>query len=385
MSRWLTLAAVLAVCVLVACNGTLQMGVEGGPTPDHAATITALATENVRLATRQATPAAPPSGFLPVPPGLVYRFGDSLYRVGADRQPVALIDRPDAVLSPDGSRALYVEGDDLWVADLASGQRRNLTNTPDRFECCARWWPQRPGVILFSVRPQEMEPGPGVTGFGAAVNVDGSGYRVLDEQHQSAGTPAASPDGRTLAYGSGEKGWLYRWDTGPEPFDPAAYGLEASKGVHVGSPAWSPDGRYLAWVAGGGFGAGGNYRVGVSVFNLQARQAWVLHPYEPSGRGSWPAPPAWSADGRWLAFYAHDRDAARSGLWVLRADGSQAEEHHFEAATAVWSPEGRWLAYMDARAKGAPGLRLAEVDTWKVQRGDLAPEVALVAWMEAGW
>jgi len=59
--------------------------------------------------------------------------------VNADGQPVQIFDRADALISPDGTQTLYREMDDLWLADLVTGEQRNLTQTPDRAECCAQW------------------------------------------------------------------------------------------------------------------------------------------------------------------------------------------------------------------------------------------------------
>jgi dipeptidyl aminopeptidase/acylaminoacyl peptidase len=57
--------------------------------------------------------------------------------------------------------------------------------------------------------------------------------------------------------------------------------------------------------------------------------------------------PAWSPDGKWLAF-ARSTDGRRSfHVYVMRANGSgvrQLTRGHFEESPA-WSPDGRWIAY----------------------------------------
>ena len=57
------------------------------------------------------------------------------------------------------------------------------------------------------------------------------------------------------------------------------------------------------------------------------------------------AEPAWSPDGRRLAF-SHD-----SSIWVMRADGSHAHRVIRRAATPSWSPDGRHIVFAKARGE----------------------------------
>ncbi len=386
-----TLLASLLVCLLAACTGIFQVGVEGEPTPNLPGTITALATESSRLATREAglhtlagtaAPATPTPP--PVPAGLVYRVDSGVFMAGASGAgPSRLSERREALPSPDGTLVIYQEDDDILLAGPKTGEQRNLTNTPDRVECCFAWWPARPDTIIFNSRPATVEPAAGPAGLLTVASVAGGGYRVIDQVNPACGSAAPSPDGTAIAYGCGDAGRLYRWDLGSEAFDPADYGLTGDNGLRIGSPAWSADGGRLAWVVAGGLGAGGEYRMGVAVFDLGARAARLLHAYEPLGSGQWPAAPAWSPDGRWLAHVAQASEPDESGLWVLRADGVQEEAYRFAGRDPVWSPDGRWLAFMDTTVRGAPGLRLAEVGTWRVQEGGLIADAGLVAWLES--
>src|SRR5512139_2453961 len=96
---------VLLLCV-VGCNGTLEVGIEQTPTPDHAvaATLTALMAENSLLATRVATLATP------APPVL-----------------------------PDVGRVAYVQGGDIWIKVLPDGKPQRLTTDGRNRE--PRWSP----------------------------------------------------------------------------------------------------------------------------------------------------------------------------------------------------------------------------------------------------
>jgi hypothetical protein len=222
-------------------------------------------------------------------------------------------------------------------------------------------------------------------GYLTAVDADGTGYRVLDPEHDvGPGGFALSPDGQTIAYGGGSTGWLYRWDVGAEEFDPAEYGLVGTKGVHIGSPAWSPDGTKLAWVVAGGFADGGNYRLGIGVFDLVTHTATLVHPYVPVGIGGWPPAPAWSPDGRWLAFEAWARDPDLAGVWVAQVDGTGENEHHLgQGSRPVWSPSGEQMAFHRVSPGGESAIWTVKSDLRESTRLGLPPDAVLVDWIAA--
>ena len=377
MNRLTQILLIIICATTLAACGTLEVGVEQPPTTDSsAATVAALATQNAELANRVATLTAPTltptreqiTAFSALPPGLVFGTNTGLWQVGEDGRPRQILNRSDVVLSPDGTQALYTTPDaDLWLIDLTTGAERNLTHTPDRMECCPQWWPARPDTIIFGSWPKDADLGPS-TGFLTTVRVDGSDYRVLSE-HQSNTLPAPAPDGQTIACDQGGTAYLYRWDTGPVPFDPAAYGLPVQR---IGSPAWSPDGGRLAWVVGGDFGQ--RWRIGLGVFDLEARTARLLHPFEPRGVGGWPGAAVWSPDGQWLAYAIWPAaDPNEEGICVFRADGE--EEHCLgPGGGPVWSPDGRRLAFRRDSA-----LWLAEAETWDLLR--VADDAWPVAWL----
>ncbi len=387
-----------------ACGGTLEVGIERTATPTLAA----------QIATSSVTPTPPPSANSDpaqgnLPPGLIYWADDQLWKVNADGQPIPMFSpsgdqalylnwRSSARVSPDGDGVLYwdQETNDLWLADLGAGLRRNLTNTPKENECCVRWWPGRPDTVVFSSQSRELAPSPSVgTGSLGVVGVDGGGYRILDDQNDTHGIAAPSPDGQTIAYGAGRTAWLYHWEMGPEVFDPADYGLAGSESVEIGSPAWSPAGTQLAWVVDGG-DPSRDGRIGIGVFDLEQRTARLLHPYDPLGMDGWPprplwsegwpSAPLWSPDGRWLAFVALAQNPVEASLWVVRADGQGAEEIPLAIGrndSLVWSPDGRWLIFTLTTETLASSMWMVEVGTWSRYQVDLPPGAVVVDWLAA--
>jgi hypothetical protein len=297
--------------------------------------------------------------------GLVFSTMDGLWRIGLDGGAAAVFDRPNAQLSLDGSQVVYYFYDgsqgeyDVWLADLASGERRNLTNSPERLDMDPQWWPARPGVVVFGSTTGEAF----CDGYPSVVGVDGSGYQVLDEEE--GGPVALSPDGQSIAYGAYEvPGRIYRWGVGTEVFDPALYGVQAQK---LYRPAWSSDGRRLAWEVGGDLTGEGLFQLGIAVFDLETESAELFHVIAPVGGGMFPHYLAWSPDDHWLAFVTFGESAAGGrapSLWVAHPDG-QDEVALGTGLDPAWSPDGSHLAYLAVSEDGQQALWLAKTGTWE--------------------
>jgi TolB protein len=105
-------------------------------------------------------------------------------------------------------------------------------------------------------------------------------------------------------------------------------------------PAWSPDGRYLAFAS----DRDGNWEVYVQ----DVRTGSVTRmTYTPGFEGS----PAWSPDGQWLVYEAYTED--NLDIFITRIDGTQGPIRlTFDPApdfSPVWAPGGREIAYVSLR------------------------------------
>jgi len=312
--------------------------------------------------------------------GLIYTTAEGLWGIDADGSAVPLLDQPGAQISPDGRRAVFSArggaggSSDVWLVDLETGERRNLTNTPDRDEVNPAWWPGRPDVIIFGSGVGMEIPD---AGYPTVVRTDGSDYEVLDTDQ--GGPRALSPNGRSVAYGGYDAvGSIYRWGEGPESFEPARHGIPVEK---LYEPAWHPDGRRLAWKVGGALAGEGTWQIGIALFDLDAETAQLLHAYEPVG-GTFDADLAWSPDGEWLAFVTHQEPPAEGrlpNLWAVRLEDGE-ETYVGAGADPTWSPDGQRLAFADVRGEDAT-LAVAEVGTWQVRQVALPHDIDSVS----GW
>ena len=164
---------------------------------------------------------------------------------------------------------------------------------------------------------------------------------------------------RTLVFhavapgGSGRD--LFRW----EVESGALVNLTADWPAEDADPAWSPDGAWIAFVSDRRVGEGS----GKGVDSL-----WRMAPggteLQRLTKGDWEEiRPAWSPDSTELAFYRWDLRAGGEGgppgLWVMAADGSgerlavplEGLPLGFDAP--AWSPDGKWIAYQAGPAEEA--------------------------------
>jgi len=191
------LAAALLSSMLTAC-GTLEVGVEHTPTPDRAATATvsALTTENVRLATQVATLAVPTS-----------------------------------TPAPSLGKLAYVQGGDVWVKALPDGEPQRLTtdgrNSTPRWSPSGEWLAFRKEHQVWVIRTSGTDAHP--LDDGTAVN-DARWSPVEDRIAYVTGLGSLQV---VSADGSDEKELVPQWGGDPDS--------------GVGRIAWSPEGTWISY------------------------------------------------------------------------------------------------------------------------------------------
>ncbi|HLT44466.1 MAG TPA: LpqB family beta-propeller domain-containing protein [Luteimonas sp.] len=290
-------------------------------------------------------------------------------------------------LSPDGRHLVYAARDRssgpyrLHLAGLEDGSRRALTD---------------PGSgTLGDLDPRFAPDGRSIV-FARAVNevtrdlhsvaVDGGAAQRLTFDNRKINGLAWSPDGARILFTSTRSGLYALWSLAPDGGDPVqvalgnedvhqpatapgvdaiafeqwmhrsrlrqvdlASGAEVDPGRHFRStrwdsnPAWSPDGRRIAF----GSNRGGPHAIWVSAADGDGAVEIA------SFGGSFIDNPAWSPDGRLIAFDASPD--GRTTIYAVAAQGGTPQplvDGPGDNRNPAWSRDGVWLYFESNRSGG---------------------------------
>ncbi|HEU4763448.1 MAG TPA: protein kinase [Gemmatimonadales bacterium] len=168
------------------------------------------------------------------------------------------------------------------------------------------------------------------------VGLDGVAHVVDTSWSGAFNSMALSPDGRQLAVGAGLGSgalsiWIKQLDRGP--FSRLTFNGSDRR------PAWSPDGRMIAFIRDSGLGG--------SVFGRRADGAGTDRLLVHLDRQLQEV--TWSPDGKWLVVRTDNGTAGAGDIVGIRTSGDTtpvplAATRFTELSPAV-SPDGRWLAY----------------------------------------
>lgn len=147
-------------------------------------------------------------------------------------------------VSPDGSRIAYASNRggfwDIFVLDLAANQTTQLTHTPE-YDGAPTWSPDGEWLAF------EHYNGSNLDIFLLSVTEPNQTPIPLTDDPAADYSPDWSPAGREVAFVSTRTGeeeiWLARLDSAENRFT----NLSSSSNSTETHPAWSQDGKFLAW------------------------------------------------------------------------------------------------------------------------------------------
>ena len=151
-------------------------------------------------------------------------------------------------------------------------------------------------------------------------------------------------------------------------------------------PAWSPDGRRIAFFQGAHKAQIRNEAVGaIRVIQADGSELQFVH-----GPELILGAPTWSPDGRWLAF-VKDEGATQAGLYVADVDRGGFRRLSDTLSRPSWSPDSQQLAFArrDSDAVTLHALTVEDKDTAERRIASMGFEVPpawipAVAWSPAG-
>lgn len=399
--------------LLIGCASASPPDVTGEPTapptdpPTEVITETPTPTDTPSpTETPTITPSATP--LPPLPPGLMVVTGEfegakSLWVVDATGTLRRLLENAVTLhyyaefdISRDGTQILYALDGDIWVLDVPTGETRNVTNTPDRFDNYPRWWAGREGAFVMASfnKPRSCCLVAGMLTYG---NVDGS-YEVLDEAYMGA-APSPRPDGDTILYQrgpevSGTGGfdlWEYRWGVGSRQIDPAELGLSehvvdregAPNFLHAGAMSWSSDGGTLGLALGGMFE--GKPQCAIVTIDMATGEKHIAFLFTPTSIDAalFSSAPRFHPDGSTFAFEAWPEGTNGGMVFIGNQTSRPDVAESLPSATGSWaahpsfSRDGRWIAYVTENQ-----LAVASVDDWIPQFNSLPEPVLQVGWVQ---
>ena len=216
-----------------------------------------------------------------------------------------------------GANSSYVG---FHIIDLRTGTDRHIPDRgmASRFGCFTpSYLTWSPNGKLLAYTCRDLMGGPSPYGRIYTIRPDGTGRRLLTTHTLEAFSPTWSPDGKRIAFSTGEIPFPGRAFTG---YVSAVYviNLDGSHARRVAAgalPDWSPDGKAIAYLAPGCAQAPDN-KGRIRLVTPTGRD--VTPPTAPcDGIGPADNPvPAWSPDGRQIAV------GTDSALYLIQANGT---------------------------------------------------------------
>ena len=277
-------------------------------------------------------------------------------RTAADAPQGAVIPRWQGV--PDTSEGRYLEGLKYDPADRAlawEASGRLVVEHRETYSSHDVYGSTCGGSGLFAVYPDDTSraPAPIATGSPAC--------RLLSH---TTGV-SLRPGGREVAVGGHipvNDSRVVRYDliTGdtavlPAPCDDPWGAVE---------PAWSPTGDHLVFTSGCGHPSG---REALFLSRPDGSAARRIAPEDTVGEEQ----PAWSADGRWIAFVQYVGSVSAPAESVTVMDTSGRGRRTLAAGFApAWSPDGQWIAFLAPRSGGDEAIDRSAHDLRVVRIAD---------------
>lgn len=295
-----------------------------------------------------------PAGWSPDSKRLVYasdRDGNSeIYSINADpTRQTNLTHHPaedsEPAWSHDGKQIAFISNRDgkssLFVMDADGGNQRKLVNN---IVSPPSWSPDGRRIVFTADWAGNQDI--------YVVNADGRGIAQLTRTSAIEYLPTWSPDGAKIlfAYDVNDTKQLFVMNADGSGVTRISNSLE-----HEWQHDWSPDGKQIVFTRSRNHGA--------------QRDIWMMtadggnpHLIAASPGTDEFLCPRFSPDGGRIAFHRRVASTVQSDVWVMNADGSgQRRLTHLGGGVPAWSPDGKKIAFYSGRRVGNSEIYVMDV------------------------
>jgi Tol biopolymer transport system component len=248
----------------------------------------------------------------------------------------------DPSWSPDGSKVAFWRprgngSSEIFVKNTTNGQLVQLTDSNDSMsDSSPSWSPDGSKIVFVSNNLTEPERSREIW----VMNSDGSGRKRLTTNSLYEGWVVWSPDGSKIAFDtwSNENDiWVMNADgtnlqnltnTSENTSDPTIRYIERR-------PTWSPDGSRIAFS--GDYYVAENAAYASDIYAINADGSGEVNLTNTPTLSE--RAPAWSPNGRKIAFIKGSADFFVPDIWVMNADGTSPRNITNSSEEGEWSPD----------------------------------------------
>ncbi len=230
----------------------------------------------------------------------------------------------------------------LWSYDTNTGKRQQVTKHADYD---VKWpsigpGPDGSGEIVYqqgtSLRLLTL-----ANGKSSSVEVEIPGARprlrkMAVDAAENIGGASISPSGKRVAVEARGDIWSLAASNG------TPRNLTATSGIAERSPAWSPDGRWIAYFS----DATGEYELTITQSDGRGETTRLTNDGQ-----HWRSDPVWSPDSKWIVF------TDKTGAYLLHNVADSKTQTIYKDPTGdtsgiSWSSDSRWIAHTRSAASG---------------------------------
>jgi TolB protein len=264
------------------------------------------------------------------------------------------------------TRVAYTGGDgQIWVIDIDGADAERLTTPALTTLAMSPAWSPNATMIAFS----------GFTDRGTQIALYSFATQASHWKNATPRglniTPVFAPDGRTLAYASGDQHGANIMLANVDDDAPARR-ITVGRGSDNTSPTFSPDGRHIAFTSGRP-GHPEVYTMDVDGTNTRLLTDFTY------GEQSYRASPDWSPDGTKIAYESRINNVFQILTIDLR-DGSIKQYTSDGANTdPSWAPDNRHVVFASTRS-GVRQLWVVDTESGRLRQLTHASGARLPAW-----